>query len=196
MAATCAELRRKVPSAPNGWYTIYPSGTTPPSKVYCYMTSKNGMTVIGHNSESSIYVSGYDAPGSYKRRIIYDLPMDTIVAIMKQSLSCEQFIKYQCHHSEMLWGSKQAAWWVSRDGAKMNYWGGAVVDSGKCACGITNTCAGGGNCNCDRNDETWREDSGYLKDRSTLPVTQLRFGDTGSSIEYGYHTLGKLHCWG
>ena len=29
-----------------------------------------------------------------------------------------------------------------------------------------------------------REDSGYLTDKNTLPVTQLRFGDTGSSNEY------------
>jgi hypothetical protein len=77
----------------------------------------------------------------------------------------------------------------------MNYWGGTAVNSGKCACGMTNSCAGGGKCNCDKNDYTWREDSGYLTDKNTLPVTELRFGDTGSAIEKGYHTLGKLRCW-
>ena len=78
----------------------------------------------------------------------------------------------------------------------MNYWGGAAVGSGKCACGMTNSCAGGGNCNCDKNDNVWREDSGYLTDKNTLPVTELRFGDTGESYELGYHTLGKLRSWG
>jgi hypothetical protein len=51
-------------------------------------------------------------------------------------------------------------------------------------------------CNCDKNDHTWRQDSGYLTDKSTLPVTELRFGDTGGTREQGYHTLGKLRCWG
>ena len=71
----------------------------------------------------------------------------------------------------------------------MNYWGGAAVDSGKCARGMTNSCAGGGKCNCDKNDGTWREDSGYLTDKSTLPVTELSFGDTGDSFESEYQTL-------
>ena len=83
----------------------------------------------------------------------------------------------------------------------MNYWGGAAVDSGKCACGMTNNCANGKNCNCDNNDATWREDSGYLTDKNTLPVRELSFGDVdgskqGSDYESGYHTLGKLRCWG
>ncbi|CAB4032628.1 Hypothetical predicted protein, partial [Paramuricea clavata] len=87
-------------------------------------------------------------------------------------------------------------WWVSRQGSQMNYWGGAAVNSGKCACGMTNSCAGGWKCNCDKNDQTWREDSGYLTDKNTLPVTELRFGDAGDpSYEKGYYTLGKLRCW-
>ena len=77
----------------------------------------------------------------------------------------------------------------------MNYWGGAAVNSGKCACGMTNSCAGGESCNCDANDGVWRQDSGYLTDKNTLPVTQLRFGDIGDAHELAYHTLGILRCW-
>jgi hypothetical protein len=96
------------------------------------------------------------------------------------------------------WGHQQQAWWVSRQGRWMNYWGGAAVNSGKCACGMTNKCDGGGKCNCDKNDSYWHEDNGYLTDKNTLPVTELRFGDTGDgkNNEYGYHTLGQLRCWG
>ena len=164
------------------------------------MTSKNGVgvTVIGHDSESRTLVKGYDSPGSYKRKINYDISMEQIVAIMKQSKNCEQFIKYECHHSGF-WFASPYSWWVSRQGSKMNYWGGAAVNSGKCACGMTNSCADGGKCNCDKNDSTWREDSGYLTDKNTLPVTELRHGDTtthNSQDESGYHTLGKLKCWG
>ncbi len=167
------------------------------------MTSKNGvgMTVIGHDSESRILVKGYESPGSYQKNITYDISMKEVVAIMNQSKNCEQFIKYECYHSAFRFSNTHPfyiSWWVSRQGSKMNYWGGAAVNSGKCACGMTNSCATGWKCNCDKNDLTWREDSGYLTDKNSLPVTELRFGDTGhpSTIdEKGYHTLGKLRCW-
>jgi len=78
----------------------------------------------------------------------------------------------------------------------MTYWGGASPGSGKCACGMTNSCAGGYDCNCDKDDQVWREDSGLLTDKTTLPVKQLRFGDVSGGGEEGYHTLGKLKCYG
>ena len=195
---TCSDLLTKHPSTTSGNHYFIPQGLveSPLVQVYCDMTSKNGVgvTVIGHDSESRKYVNGYESPGSYKRKINYDISMEQIIAIMKQSNNCEQFIKYECYHSYFSGNS----WWVSRQGSKINYWGGAVVDSGKCACGMTNSCVGGGQCNCDKNDPTWRQDSGYLTDKNTLPVTELRFGDTGDSSlgEKGYHTLGKLQCWG
>ena len=198
--ATCSALLTKHPSTRSGMCYISPRGlsSSPSVKVYCDMTSKNGVgvTVIGHNSESRTRVNGYENPGSYKRKINYDISMRHIVAFMKQSKRCEQFIKYKCYHS-LIWSSgTHFGWWVSRQGSQMNYWGGAAVNSGKCACGMTNSCATSGHkCNCDTNDYTWREDSGYLTDKNTLPVTELRFGDT-TGIEAGYHTLGKLRCWG
>ena len=86
---------------------------------------------------------------------------------------------------------------MSRDSTKMTYWGGASPGSGKCTCGKTNSCADSSyGCNCDKADKVWREDSGLLTDKSSLPVKQLRFGDTGASSEEGYHTLGKLKCYG
>lgn len=79
----------------------------------------------------------------------------------------------------------------------MNYWGGSFPGSWMCACGVKGTCQGGYGCNCDANDGEWREDSGLLKDKSTLPVSQLRFGDTGNPREEkGFHTLGKFKCYG
>ena len=86
--------------------------------------------------------------------------------------------------------------WVSRDGVQMAYWGGGS-NAYRCACAMTNSCADPSlSCNRNKNDTTWREDSGFLIDKSHLPVTQLRFGDTGYSVEEGYHTLGKLECYG
>ena len=94
---------------------------------------------------------------------------------------------------------------MSRDSVKMTYWGGASIN-GKCACGMTNSCTVsrfGCNCDkndnvwrCDKNDNVWREDSGLLTDKTKLPVKQLRFGDASGSGQEGYHTLGKLKCYG
>ena len=195
---SCSALLINYPSATSGIYYINLEGLL--VQVHCDMTSKNGVgvTEIGHDSESRTFVRGYDAPGSYKRKINYDIPMAQIVAIMNQFKNCEQFIKFECYRSVFRFRSQgfYVGWWVSRQGSQMNYWGGAAVNSGKCACGMTNSCAGGWKCNCDANDATWREDSGYLTDKNTLPVTELRFGDAdGDWGESGYHTLGKLRCW-
>ena len=198
--ATCSALLKEHPSKKTATYYIYPKGRSSSGVlVRCDMTSKNGVgvTEIGHEShdeERARYISGYESPGSYKMHEYYDISMEHIVDIMRHSQNCEQFIKYQCHGSLLFNGGH--GWWVSRQGWRMNYWGGAAVGSGKCACGMTNSCAGGGKCNCDKNDREWRADSGYLTDKSTLPVTELVFGDTGASHEKAYHTLGKLRCWG
>ena len=70
---------------------------------------------------------------------------------------------------------------MSRDSSKMTYWGGASV-SGRCACGMTNSCENPSyGCNCDKNDNVWREDSGLLTDKTKLQVKQLRFGDVGNN---------------
>lgn len=67
------------------------------------------------------------------------------------------------------------------------------------ACGVTNSCTfKGRKCNCDRGSscDGWREESGLLTGKSVLPVTQIRLGDLNQSHEEGYHTLGKLKCYG
>ena len=89
------------------------------------------------------------------------------------------------------------AWLVSRDSTKMTYWGGASPGSGKCACGMNNSCADSScGCNCDANDNVWREDSGLLADKTKLPVKQLRSGDTVHENETRYHTLEKFKSYG
>ena len=125
--------------------------------------------------------------------------MEQVIAIIQHSQRCEQFTKYECFNSG-LWLKDSWSWWVSRDGAQMKYWGGAPPGSSKCKCGITDSCVvKGKRCNCDQNKYIWTEDSGHLTDKDTLPVTELRFGDTGTyggRDEIGYHTLGALRCWG
>ena len=43
---------------------------------------------------------------------------------------------------------------------------------------MTNSCVDSRfGCNCDKDDYVWREDSGLLNDKTTLPVIQLYIGD-------------------
>ena len=201
VVTSCSAIRKYISSA-SGNYVIYPDGEggLAPFTVYCDMSDKNGagVTVISHDSESRTHVQGCENKGCYSRHIHYKgVSMSQLASLTRVSSQCEQFIKYECYHSMMFNGG--IAWWVSRDSSKMTYWGGASPGSGKCACGMTNSCADSRyGCNCDKNDAVWREDSGLLTDKTRLPVKQLRFGDIGqrSYNEQGYHTLGKFKCYG
>ena len=197
--SSCSVIRKYVSSS-SGNYLIDPDGAggLAPFTVYCDMSDKDGVgvTVISHDSERRTLVDGYDGKGDYSRNIHYSgASLSQLASLTDVSLHCEQFIKYECFDS-ILWFPSPYTWWVSRDSIQMLYWGGASPGSKKCACGMTNSCADPSKpCNCDKNDGVWREDSGLLTDKSTLPVKELRFGDTGGN-EKGYHTLRKFKCYG
>ena len=203
---TCSDIKSHSSQAVGASYVIDPDGEGgyEPFTVYCDMTDKNGVgvTVVSHDSEARTPVNGYEDPGSYDRSVNYTAPGLTSVAQLAglpiASAHCEQFIKYECLHNSIFFNGDSYGWWVSRNFLDMFYWGGATpADNYKCACGLTNSCANPSyGCNCDKNDDVWREDSGFLTEKSDLPVLQLRFGDTGSSNERGYHTLGKFKCYG
>ena len=199
VVTSCSVVKKYVSSV-SGNYVIDPDGKggLAPFTVFCDMADKSGVgvTVISHDSERRTHVSGCNPSGCYSRDIHYTgASLSQLASLTRVSSQCEQFIKYECYTSVIF--AWESAWWVSRDSAKMKYWGGASPGSGKCACGMTNSCAGSSDhCNCDKNDSVWREDSGLLTDKTKLPVKQLRFGDTGGKGEQGYHTLGKLRCFG
>ena len=199
-AVSCSVIRKFVSTA-SGNYVIDSdcAGGRAPFSVYCDMADKNGVgvTVISHDSETRTHVQGCEARGCYSRDIRYTgASLAQMASLTRVSSHCEQFIKYECYDSMLLKNNNPYGWWVSRDSVKMTYWGGASV-SGKCACGMTNSCANPSyGCNCDKNDYVWREDSGLLTDKARLPVKQIRFGDNSEGSEQGYHTLGKLKCYG
>ena len=172
-----------------------------PFPVYCNMTDKGGVgvTVVGHDMENRTQVKGYEKHGEYSVDVHYrSASISQLKALTEASDNCQQFIKYECFHASLM--KDGSSWWVSRDGQNMTYWGGANFKTGGCACGVTRSCADDQSlkCNCDKNDKNWWEDSGFLTNKSHLPVKQLRFGDTGQAQlhEEGYHTLGKLECYG
>ena len=182
-------------------------GGVAPISVYCDMSDKGGVgvTVISHDSESRTHVgntNGCDPQGCYSKDVRYTgVSTAQLAALTLVSQNCEQFIKFECKN-DVTFIQDSYAWWVSRDGTRMNYWGGATGSYKMCACGITNSCFSGNECNCHGDypklsNVGWREDSGLLTDKSTLPVSQIRLGDMEDwPREEGYHTLGKLKCYG
>ena len=204
--ASCSDIKTHNRVGSSGTYLIDPDGKggVTPFNVYCDMTDKGGVgvTVISHDSEKRTHVDhksvGCSNDGCYRKDVQYNgVSNAQLAALTRVSQNCEQFIKFECNN-DVAFIEDNTAWWVSRDGTKINYWGGATGSDKMCACGVTNSCSNGKKCNCDnaRGDSGWREDSGLLTDKSVLPVTQIRLGDLDQSHEEGYHTLGKLKCYG
>ena len=201
---SCSSIKSGRSGSSSGNFIIDPDGKggVAPFSVYCDMSDKGGVgvTVISHDSESRTHVGnipGCGTPGCYRKDVTYTgVSTAQLAALTRVSQNCEQFIKFECK-SDVEFIENGYAWWVSRDGTRMNYWGGATGYKNICACGVTNSCSNRvGKCNCNNNGIGWREDSGLLTDKSALPVTQISLGDLDQSHEEGYHTLGKLKCYG
>ena len=139
----------------------------------------------------------YEYPASYRAPLVYEgATLRQLAALADASTSCKQFIKYECFNSRLHSGSIDYAYWFNHAHQKMSHWGGARPGQNQtCACYNTSprSCAGQ-RCNCDYNDDAWREDEGYLTDKENLPIAEVRFGDAGDTGEVGYHTVGPLIC--
>ena len=201
---SCSIIKSGYSGSSSGNYIIDPDGKggVAPFSVYCDMSDKGGVgvTVISHDSESRTHVGnipGCGGAGCYRKDVTYTgVSTGQLAALTRVSQNCEQFIKFECNN-DIVFIENSYAWWVSRDGRRMYYWGGATGYNNTCACGVTNSCSNSGRkCNCYNSGSGWREDSGLLTDKSALPVTQIRLGDLDQSSEEGYHTLGKLKCYG
>ena len=201
---SCSSIKSGYSGSSSGNYIIDPDGKggVAPFSVYCDMSDKGavGVTVISHDSESRTHVNsvspGCGRPGCYRKDVTYTgVNTAQLAALTRVSQNCEQFIKFECRGG-VLFIENSFAWWLSRNGTRMYYWGGATGYNNMCACGVTNSCLNGRKCNCYNGAGGWREDSGLLTDKSTLPVTQIRLGDLDHSSEEGYHTLRKFKCYG
>ncbi|XP_033635214.1 uncharacterized protein LOC117296416 [Asterias rubens] len=168
-----------------------------PFTVFCEMEKQNeGITVVHHDlSDQRTQVNGYEEPGSYARKINYRATSRQIDNLKAVSGKCEQELMYECQGSAFHVGTVLNHWWVSFNGDKMPNWGGAPCDFDGCACKSDSSCVDNLKCNCDKDDNVMRKDGGKLDDKDKLPVSELRFGDTGSAEEMGYYTLGALKCW-
>ena len=205
MPKSCSRIKSGLSGSSSGNYIIDPDGKrgVAPFSVYCDMSDKGGVgvTVISHDSESRTHVGNIPGCnvgnlGCYRKDVRYTgVSTAQLAALTRVSQNCEQFIKFECNNA-IAFIVEGDAWWVSRDGQNITYWGGATGYDKMCACGVTNSCSNGKKCNCYNSGTGWRQDSGLLTDKSALPVTQIRLGDLNASNEEGYHTLGKLKCYG
>ena len=118
LGKTCSEIKLYNPQATSGSYVIDPDGEGgyEPFTVHCDMTDKNGVgvTVVGHDSESKTLVTGYERQGSYVRDIHYTGSGLTsnaqLFGLLDVSTHCEQFIKYDCYGSLLLFISDTNGW--------------------------------------------------------------------------------------
>ncbi|KAF8781481.1 G-protein coupled receptor GRL101 like protein [Argiope bruennichi] len=177
-----------------------PDGPIPPFTVFCRMgrTKDEVVTIVHHDSEQSIYVrSNKDGPGSYSRVLVYSIGMDKIKTLTNASKYCRQEISWQCSGTGFHFGSdKPSSWWVSWDGKPQYIWGGTKKNN-SCGCVETGCRNPNYTCNCDAVPRfEWDKDEGYLEDKETLPVSEVRFGHTFRTGQYGYHRIGPLECMG
>nr|XP_054757153.1 MAM and LDL-receptor class A domain-containing protein 1-like [Lytechinus pictus] len=199
LPASCAVWKRRGQTS-DGHYTIDPDGPgngVHPFRVYCDMTTDEhtGIMVFNHNLNPESEITDYELPYSYPFIVTYErASLTQIAAAADISGECTQFIKLGC--TEVALTGYTA--WYDRHGDQMNYWGGAPENSSSCACGSKGSCIISSlPCNCDGKLKfVPLEDSGNITQKSSLPVSEIRVGDTGGSFEKADVTLGPLYCKG
>ena len=160
--------------------------------VRCEFESNKYKSVFSHaDSGIQISIHGYEERGRYARRIVYDEDFDSIVAVVSASDSCNQGVQTKCKGSMIHY-----SWLMDRNYNKIPFWAGGNAATGGCKCALDNSCVNGHKCNCDENDNVQREDSGVYEDKSLLPVTWARVGDTGGNGEELKLTFEDLWCYG
>ena len=129
------------------------------------------------------HVKGFESRGAYGVYLTYNVSFGDVVRVIMNSKNCKQFIKYECKSASIRNPIKKEflmTYWTDRDGEEQKYFGGSTPETKMCACGETKTCVEKDlSCNCDKNDEVWREDSGYITTMDDLPITAFNAGDTG-----------------
>ncbi len=162
-------------------------------RVECKNVSGVAYAFFSHDSEASIKVSGFESKASYVRKVNYaNNLLSDIIAFVDSSASCSQYFKLTCQGSYLT----GYGYFKDRNGVALSYFGGGPVHGSGCACGVTGTCSDPSyKCNCDRNSNSYIDiDEGEFTEKSALPLTEMRHGETGGSSEYKYHELHKLKC--
>ncbi|XP_071501088.1 uncharacterized protein [Diadema antillarum] len=203
---TCYDVKLNGDTAA-GAYLIDPdgSGGVDPFLVVCVpaFNSTHAQMLLPHDSEARTHVVGMASAGEYQKMVTYDgLTKEQIDALFtndpnRRHIACTQSFTYDCKASTLI--KDDMGWFVDRHGTARTNWGTADPSLSSCECGVDSSCSRASEvCNCDKDANSWSSDSGDINDflGEFLPVTQLRFGDTGGGAgsEEAYHTLGQLVC--
>merc|ERR1712131_561949 len=121
-----------------------PAKNIPAFNVTCEFGSGYGKASISPIYENEFqYTSipggsdGCADPGCYQDNISYNVAKDQIEALVSVSQFCEQTIQNNCTLNTLT----GFAWWLDRNGNKMQYWHGAGNETTLgCQCSLTNSC--------------------------------------------------------
>ena len=147
-------------------------------------------SVFHHDSETEYDVRGFEdcypgTSGAHNTTVTYTVAETAIQTMLAAAAEARQYLLKKCNHSGIWPDNGSCTWWTDTAGDHVtSYWPTA---SGTCT---------GSSCACDANDQTWREDGGYVTDPNDLPIKTVHVGDTGqvfgSDSEMAYMTIGPL----
>ncbi|XP_061182173.1 axotactin-like isoform X3 [Saccostrea echinata] len=180
----------------SGVYVIDVDGSGPvePTYVTCQMGISTdgdyyGQTVVEHNLSNQTIVRGTTLPDLMIRLTYREMGFVELQKLTKMSAWCEQYVQYTCLNAPIGLGNLTS--FKSVDGTVVQYIGD-----------VDQTLSPGCNkrlCNCDSEDLVTREDSGYNRITSQLPIKEItvyQFTDFKTPDSKGFLTIGPLKCWG
>ena len=105
------------------------------------------------------------------------------------------YFQYSCYKAPLYSNGRVTGWWTDIDESPQTFWAGEVGAEHTCDCGLRGTCVRTDDvCNCDSNNPTWLEDSGYITKKSSLPILGISFRRTVNS--QATYSIGNLECFG
>ena len=141
------------------------------------------VSVHDHNETQQLF--GRDSADGVNIALTYNVTLDQMDILVSVSLVCRQYISWECRQAPITDpdDSKKPFfyYWGNKDEHSRFYWGGVKnVQRRVCACGEDGSCARPElACNCDANDDVWREDAGYVTTREDVPMRSFHVKKTG-----------------
>ncbi|XP_052058141.1 axotactin-like isoform X6 [Mytilus californianus] len=184
----------------SGAYQIDLDSTGPlqPVYVWCemeyqYQGEKYGMTKIDHNFIPDTRVRGKGLYDMRKLLSYREMTRQELVELTESSIWCEQLVDYDCYRAPLELGKSTIFQSARGEILELRY--NTDADS-LCSC-RKGTCPQN-RCQCDKGHAQWEKDSGYIRYKQHLPITELRIYQSKSPAPQtsANLSLGPLKCWG
>lgn len=184
----------------SGAYQIDLDSTGPlqPVYVWCemeyqYQGEKYGMTKIDHNFIPDTRIRGKGLYDMRKLLSYREMTRQELVELTESSIWCEQLVDYDCYRAPLELGKSTIFQSARGEILELRY--NTDADS-LCSC-RKGTCPEN-RCQCDKGHAQWEKDSGYIRYKQHLPITELRIYQSKSPAPQtsANLSLGPLKCWG